>query len=65
MLRTRMRRITTRGDHAIARLVGIEASIKSLGDEDVLDLADIFKEMPGSVLGEIVQAEMTRRDISL
>ncbi|RYF12952.1 MAG: hypothetical protein EOO77_16565 [Oxalobacteraceae bacterium] len=65
MLKLRMRRLAARGDHATERLAGIRASIKILDDEDVLDLADIFRAMPSTVLGQIVQAEMTRRGISL
>lgn len=65
MLKIRMRRLAAQGDHATERLAGIRASIEILDDEDVLDLADIFRAMPGSVLGQIAQAEMTRRSISL
>lgn len=43
----------------------IEAPTTNLGDEDLLDLADIFKAEPRTALGEIAFAEMARRSISL
>lgn len=47
------------------RFAELEASIAALGDEDLLDLADIFKGEPSTVLWDIAFAEMTRRNISL
>ena len=41
MLKTRMKRVADRGDHAVRRLAEIEASIANLSKEDLLDLADI------------------------
>ncbi len=43
MLKTRMKRVADRGDHTVRRLAEIEASIADLSNEDLLDLADIFK----------------------
>ncbi len=65
MLRTRMRRIIDRGEHAVQILAEIELSITGLCDEDLLDLADIFKAEPRIRLGEIAFAEMARRGIGL
>jgi len=65
MLKTRMKRLAARGERAVECLTEIETSITGLGDEDILDLADIFKDMPETALNDIVRAEMTRRNISL
>ena len=65
MLKTRMKRINRDRGAAAQRLAAIEASITNLGDEDLLDLADIFKTEPRTALGEIAFAEMARRSISL
>jgi hypothetical protein len=65
MLKTRMKRFTRCSEAAVQRLAEIEASITILGNEDLLDLADIFKAHPRTPLGEIAFAEMARRNISL
>ena len=65
MLKTRMKRVADSGDHAVRRLAGIEASVANLSDEDLLDLADIFKAEPRSPLGDMAFFEMARRNISL
>jgi len=65
MLRTRINRLAAQHERASERLADIETSIEKLGDEDILDLADIFKDMPETALNDIVRAEMTRRNISL
>jgi hypothetical protein len=62
MLKTRMKRV---GDHAVRRLAEIEASIADLSNEDLLDLADIFKAEPRSPIGDMAFVEMARRNISL
>lgn len=62
MLKTRMKRI---GDHAVRRFAEIEASIADLSNEDLLDLADIFKAEPRSPIGDMAFIEMARRNISL
>lgn len=54
-----------RGARAMKRFAELKASIAALGDEDLLDLADIFKEAPSTVLWDIAFAEMARRNISL
>lgn len=65
MLKTRMKRVADRGDHAVRRLAEIEASIANLSKEDLLDLADIFKAEPRSPIGDTAFVEMARRNISL
>jgi len=65
MLKTRMKRVADRGDHAVRRFAEIEASIADLSNEDLLDLADIFKAEPRSPIGDMAFAEMAQRNISL
>ena len=65
MLKTRMKRLSVRNERAAERLIEIETSVTRLNDEDLLDLADIFRAEATTVLGEIAHAEMTRRGISL
>ena len=65
MLKTRKRRLDRLNETARQRLAQIEASIAALPDEDLLDLADIYKAKPQTPLGEIAFAEMARRNISL
>ena len=47
------------------RLRKVELSVTGLGDEDLLDLADIFKEMPDTAIARYAFDEMARRKISL
>ncbi|MFK3891281.1 hypothetical protein [Sphingomonas sp. NPDC079357] len=47
------------------RLAAIEASIAGLGDEDLLDLADIFADAGESPLRQMARDEMHRRQITL
>ena len=54
-----------RGARALRDLVGIKASIDALSDDDLLDLADIFVDAPGSVLSQFAAEAMQRRGISL
>jgi hypothetical protein len=63
MLKTRMKRVADRGDHAVRRLAEIKASIADLSDEDLLDLADIFKAEPRPAIGNMAFVEMARRNI--
>ncbi len=65
MLKTRMKRLADRGDRAVQRLAEIEASITNLSNEDLLDLADIFKAEPRPPIGEMAFSEMAQREISL
>jgi len=65
MLKTKLKRIADRCDRAVERLAEIEASIRSLVDNDLLDLADIFKAAPRTPIGDMAFQEMARRNISL
>lgn len=65
MLKTRTKRLAVHRDRAVKRLAEIEVSIKALAHEDLLDLADIFKEEPRTPLGEIAFTEMAKRGIAL
>jgi hypothetical protein len=65
MLKTKMKRITDRGDRAVERFAKIETSITGLADNDLLDLADIFKAEPRTPIGDLAFLEMARRNISL
>ncbi len=65
MLKIRTRRLAGRGEHALRRLANIESSIVALTDDDLLDLADIYKKEPLTPLGEMASAEMGRRNIRL
>lgn len=64
MLNHRTKRLAARDARAVKRLAEIEASIATLSDDDLLDLADIFKEERRTPLSEIASAEMAKRKIS-
>ncbi len=65
MLKIRTKRLAIEAERAIDRLAAIEASVTTLGDEDLLDLADIFARGASTPLREIAGAEMQRRNLSL
>jgi len=65
MLRTRNRRQADQAEYARKRLALIEAAIIALDDEDLLDLADIFKGEPHMPLAESALAELSRRNLSV
>ncbi len=65
MLRTRMKRLADQGERIEQRLRQIEAAIVALDNDDLLDLADIFKAKPDNPIGQIAHAEMAKRAISL
>jgi len=65
MLKIRMKRLAAANDSTVERLAGIERAMTVLGDEDILDLADITRLMPDTALTEMVRAEMAKRAISL
>jgi hypothetical protein len=46
MLKTRMKRLASQSEIAQQRLAEIEAVITALGNEDLLDFADIFTANP-------------------
>ena len=53
-----------RAARALKTLTEIEASIRGLGDEDLLDLHDIFAGSPAATLAMFAEAEVHRRDLS-
>ena len=65
MLKSRIRRQTTFAMHASSRLAAIEASIRALDNEDLLDLADIFARGEPTPLTELTVQIMAERDIHL
>lgn len=65
MLRTRTKLYTDQGARAKKRLALVEASITALADEDLLDLADIFRETPETPIASSALAEIQRRGLSL
>ena len=64
MLNYRTKQRALRGAQAVKRLDEIETTIVKLNDNDLLDLADIFKDQPGSSLRETAFSEMQKRNIS-
>lgn len=65
MLKTRMRRLAAEQRRSTERLAAIEAAVAALGNEDLLDLADIFARGEPTPLREMAEAEMRKRNISL
>jgi hypothetical protein len=65
MLKLRVRRKAEQNSRAIKRLEDIESSIIGLGNDDLLDLADIFAEKPETLIAQYAYGEMARRKISL
>jgi hypothetical protein len=65
MLKIRIKREAELRGRDIERLRLVEASITQLGDEDLLDLADIFKDQAETPIAQCAFAEMARRSISL
>jgi hypothetical protein len=65
MLKTRMRRLAAEQRRTTERLAAVEAAVTALGNEDLLDLADIFARGDPTPLREMAEAEMRRRNISL
>lgn len=65
MLQTRIRKKAADAARAVRLLAEITTSIEALGDEDLLDLADIFAGDATTALGRMASAEMQRRNLSL
>lgn len=65
MLRMRINRLLAEGERALVRLAAIKSSVTALGDDDLLDLADIFSASETSPLRDVVDAELRRRGLSL
>ena len=65
MLKIRKKREARRSALAAERLAQVTASIAGLENEDLLDLADIFRATPATPIMQYAAAEMARRGISL
>ncbi len=65
MPKTRMKRIAARTEHELQRLAAIEAAVAALGDEDLLDFADIFAAGDQTPLRVMAEDQMRRRGLSL
>ena len=65
MLTARSKRLANSSASAARRLADIEEAIVALGNEDLLDLADIFRSNSSSPLARIATTEMAKRGISL
>lgn len=65
MLNLRIKRLAALTEQSLERLAAVEASVVSLGDEDLLDLADIFATGDTTPLREMAAAEMGRRGLDL
>ena len=65
MLKMRKKREAQRSALAAEWLAQVAASIANLENEDLLDLADIFKAMPDTPIMQYAATEMARRGISL
>ncbi len=65
MLNMRIKRLAAETGRALDRLTAVEASVAALGDEDLLDLADIFAAGDPTPLREMAEAEMRRRNLCL
>ncbi len=65
MLKTRMKRLATQTELDLRRLAAIEAAVAALGDEDLLDFADIFVGGDPTPLRAMAEEQMRRRGISL
>jgi hypothetical protein len=65
MMKLRIKREAERNAGAMKRLTQIEMSIIELGNEDLLDLADIYREKSETATAQYAFAGMARRKISL
>ena len=65
MLKIRTKRRASHAAHAAERLALIETSVTALQNEDLLDLADIFKAQNQTPLAKIALVEMNKRSIAL
>ncbi|MBB4155504.1 hypothetical protein GGQ80_003429 [Sphingomonas jinjuensis] len=65
MLNMRIKRLAADAGRALDRLAAVEASVAALGDEDLLNLADIFAASDPTPLRDMAEAEMRRRNLTL
>jgi hypothetical protein len=63
MKRLQSRWRALRDARALSTLREIEQSIGALGDEDLLDLEDIFATSDTAPLGRLARSEMARRGL--
>lgn len=61
MLKTRMKRLAHQREADRQRLAAIEAAVAALGDEDLLDFADIFAGGDPTPLRAMAEDEMRRQ----
>lgn len=65
MLKTRMKRLATQTELDLRCLAAIEAAVAALGDEDLLDFADIFAAGDPTPLRAMAEEQMRLRGIRL
>ena len=65
MLKRRIKRRGLERARAVEMIAEVQASIVALNDEDLLDLADIFRGDAKASLMTLATAEMERRNLSL
>ncbi|RZL85824.1 MAG: hypothetical protein EOP66_00500 [Sphingomonas sp.] len=65
MLKNRIKRRASATGRALDRLAAIESAVTALGDEDLLDLADIFAFGDPTPLRSMAETEMRRRGLEL
>ena len=65
MLKSRLKRQAAAAQQAVTALADIHASIVALGDDDLLDLADIFSSLSSTPLKDMTAAEMLTRNLKL
>lgn len=65
MLKLRIRRRDKALASALAEIAAVRQSIAALGDDDLLDLADIFAHAAPTPLKTMAATEMLGRNISL
>lgn len=65
MLKIRNKRRVAESGRALERLAAVRAAVMALGDDDLLDFADIFIERDPSPLRELAEAELRRRNLNL
>lgn len=65
MLKRRIKQRDLEGARAVKIMADIRASIAALNDEDLLDLADIFRGEAHTSLMKLAAAEMEKRNLRL
>ena len=65
MLKSRIRKKAAHVERAAELYAEVTASVHALGNEDLLDLADIFSADATTTLSKIASVEMQRRGLSL